>query len=100
MDLAQVGGKAGIEKKALGGGGFARVDMGADADIAVLIDARFTSHGGPWSGESGLACGRRAAPLCKSYARRIRARPIARPEDRRVGKECVSTCRSRGSTSH
>src|SRR3546814_19323569 len=23
-----------------------------------------------------------------------------RPEERRVGKECVSTCRSRGSTSH
>src|SRR3546814_15917442 len=23
-----------------------------------------------------------------------------RPEDRRVGKECVSTCRSRGSSSH
>src|SRR3546814_14037391 len=26
--------------------------------------------------------------------------PAARPEERRVGKECVSTCRSRGSPYH
>ncbi|KAG1362869.1 hypothetical protein G6F59_019016 [Rhizopus arrhizus] len=45
MDFADLVGDAGIEEDALGGRRFARVDMGADADIAVKLDTRLASHG-------------------------------------------------------
>src|SRR3546814_12810910 len=51
-------------------------------------------------------CCRRWPPCCRSWIRGWRRTPIARrccpdrSEERRVGKECVSTCRSRGSTYH
>jgi hypothetical protein len=44
MHLAELVGTAGIEQNALGDGGFAGVDVGNDADIAKLIDARFFHH--------------------------------------------------------
>src|SRR3546814_11888207 len=33
--------------------------------------------------------------LTGEYVTPLRPRPVRRPEERRVGKECVSTCRSR-----
>src|SRR3546814_21191551 len=41
----------------------------------------------------------RADLLCGGGFPRLRG-PVARSEERRVGKECVSTCRSRWSTYH
>jgi hypothetical protein len=45
MDFADLVGDAGIEEDALGGRRFARVDMGADANIAVKLDTRLAGHG-------------------------------------------------------
>ncbi|MNI58662.1 hypothetical protein D3C73_1137810 [compost metagenome] len=45
MDFADFVGDTGIEEDALGRRRFARVDMGADADVAVKLDARLASHG-------------------------------------------------------
>src|SRR3546814_16344184 len=54
------------------------------------------------SSDRGKACHaqyRRSAELwCSDH--RIEARKKARSEERRVGKECVSTCRSRWSADH
>src|SRR3546814_15889933 len=36
----------------------------------------------------------------ESHAARKNLQPLPRSEERRVGKECVSTCRSRGSPYH
>jgi hypothetical protein len=44
MHLAQFMADAGVEQDALGGGGLAGVDMGADADVAVTLDGGFASH--------------------------------------------------------
>src|SRR3546814_15216584 len=38
--------------------------------------------------------------ICEIVERTLEAHPAARSEERRVGKECVSTCRSRWSPSH
>src|SRR3546814_2098216 len=40
---------------------------------------------------------RGARPACEAYVARVTARPAFRSEERRVGKECVSTCRPRWS---
>src|SRR3546814_20877516 len=40
------------------------------------------------------------APLWKAARASLAARSISRSEERRVGKECVSTCRSRWSPYH
>ncbi|MNU09383.1 hypothetical protein D3C72_2559120 [compost metagenome] len=45
MDFADLVGDAGVEEDALGGRRLAGVDMGADADIAIEIDARLAGHG-------------------------------------------------------
>src|SRR3546814_5619041 len=39
-------------------------------------------------------------PGCQSGVNREDSRPFRRSEERRVGKECVSTCRSRWSPYH
>src|SRR3546814_9258506 len=43
---------------------------------------------------------RRAADDGRCRRRSGRCKPCGRSEERRVGKECVSTCRSRGSPYH
>src|SRR3546814_7345889 len=54
---------------------------------------RIRRAGGCWNGF------RPACPTCSATP--IRARPsCSRSEERRVGKECVSTCRSRWSPEH
>src|SRR5690606_41742145 len=47
VDFAQLVRDAGIEQYALGGGCLAGIDMRADTDVAVMIDTRLASHGGP-----------------------------------------------------
>src|SRR3546814_11882928 len=50
---------------------------------------------------NGRSCIRaRSAPHPPAHAPPLRRRPSTRSEERRVGKECVSTCRSRGSPYH
>src|SRR3546814_18890537 len=41
-----------------------------------------------------------STPAPQAAAPAVAHAPVARSEERRVGKECVSTCRSRWSTSH
>src|SRR3546814_12063129 len=41
-----------------------------------------------------------AAPICMVHRADLPLTPLARSEERRVGKECVSTCRSRWSPYH
>src|SRR3546814_5846399 len=48
----------------------------------------------------GAARGALRAFLAAEQARASRSRAVARSEERRVGKECVSTCRSRWSPYH
>src|SRR3546814_15850858 len=50
-----------------------------------------------------LACANvhiRLVPAMSNPALRVAGRPLGRSEERRVGKECVSTCRSRWSPYH
>src|SRR3546814_15098822 len=47
---------------------------------------------------AALAGGWADSPLLRHYAPRMIAGEFQRSEERRVGKECVSTCRSRWST--
>src|SRR3546814_8009863 len=63
------------------------------SDLAFHDDLR--PRGGPAHGECRHRAGR-ASPLCT----RSRGRCDRRSEERRVGKECVSTCRSRWSPYH
>src|SRR3546814_11532224 len=56
----------------------------------------------PLSCSSTTTRSRRSASLVASHLRSVwpRSLPTGRSEERRVGKECVSTCRSRWSTYH
>src|SRR3546814_9420728 len=48
----------------------------------------------------GLPLGRIADKMMRLTLHRTKARHLPRSEERRVGKECVSTCRSRWSPYH
>src|SRR3546814_14995209 len=70
---------------------------------------RDRGNAGAWAGavRGGLrerVAAWRGGPACRSAHQRRRAcpgiEPHARSEERRVGKECVSTCRSRWSPYH
>src|SRR3546814_13351792 len=65
-------------------------------EVLLLIEARLDLH----HGRHRLA--RLGRVDQRAYDRRLLARAIERlrSEERRVGKECVSTCRSRWSTDH
>src|SRR3546814_19417358 len=60
---------------------------GLGKDVLLLTDGRFSG------GTTGLCVGH-VAPEA------VDGGPIARSEERRVGKECVSTCRYRWSPYH
>src|SRR3546814_3233880 len=76
-------------------------DAGRRADGGLPRDATLVADRGAGGGGDGarFACGR-----SRETARRAAApagyRPSRRSEERRVGKECVSTCRSRWSPYH
>jgi len=56
VDLADLVGTAGVVQHTLGGRGLARIDMGHNADIAVLLDRCFaTGHDWNLSFETALA---------------------------------------------
>ena len=87
VHLADLVSDACVEEDALGGGRLARVDMGADADIAVKLDARLASHGlfpcCVQMGEDGkpdraLPRRREAAARCVAYRAPALASPILR----------------------
>src|SRR3546814_20760513 len=69
----------------------------------LYFDAITRRHGPPMSSQE-----RPLSPHLQVYRPQItsvlsivhRATGLARPEERRVGKECVSTCRSRWSPDH
>src|SRR3546814_3252943 len=62
---------------------------------AAAIPATFRDAQGRWTGTAARA---RALLINRE---RLRGHPMpTRSEERRVGKECVSTCRSRWSTYH
>ena len=44
MHFAQFVGQAGVEQNTFGSGGFARVDVGGNTDVAVQVNRGFTSH--------------------------------------------------------
>src|SRR3546814_19857620 len=78
------------------------------AGVGAIATQAFCS---PLYGTDGLAllaAGASVEEALRSVTARDAGRPAgqvhmidaARSEERRVGKECVSTCRSRGSTSH
>src|SRR3546814_9547316 len=69
------------------------------SDLRFIIRVRNKSGGGnEYSWESSAAgCREPSAPGCATNGRR---RCSSRSEERRVGKECVSTCRSRWSPYH
>src|SRR3546814_14887965 len=87
-------------------------DLGADAEI-VGVALQVAGRRDPWperrEGVARLAAGRietagpaRNVPPAGVVHDRIAENviPRLRTEERRVGKECVSTCRSRWSQSH
>src|SRR3546814_15107266 len=94
-------------------------EMAAEADALATTYASFVQYA--WNGEtqrfrnfmgfdrlwceevgSEDSCGRAlwAIGVTAAQARQLDLRIWARSEERRVGKECVSTCRSRWSQSH
>src|SRR5690606_6099623 len=80
MDFAQLVRDAGIEQYALGGGGLARIDMGADTDVAVVIDTRLASHGGPCGWVSaGRPAQRRPARILRAPDRKTPDPPARAP---------------------
>src|SRR3546814_10017150 len=64
--------------------GDARVQAGVGARVGLVDAGAEHGHGGAARGQRGL----------------VRGGVDARSEERRVGKECVSTCRSRWSPYH
>src|SRR3546814_2057635 len=77
------------------------------SDLASLLPSSAT-HEPPasaarmWHGGRGVPEPRpHLSPICVGVGRHhLAKRPYARSEERRVGKECVSTCRSRWSPYH
>src|SRR3546814_20784113 len=67
------------------------VDVEAEITLAELV---------PDVGDRGVAHPRRPALVEDLLVERQRAPEALRSEERRVGKECVSTCRSRWSPYH
>src|SRR3546814_8175511 len=71
-------------------------DCSSDVCSSDLVWARSSQ---PWPG--GLRGTHHTPPVCSGRASKSRrARLPDRSEERRVGKECVSTCRSRWSPYH
>src|SRR3546814_13143988 len=70
----------------------------------ALINERSLSRdsGSQFTIESSATCPGRTAETrpCKLSRRDLRSFSLIRSEERRVGKECVSTCRSRWSPYH
>src|SRR3546814_16101444 len=87
----------------LGGRGYARAKLGQyDDAIADLTSSReMESRVGLAAGENALnTCGMQASILVRQGALRSARELLVRSEERRVGKECVSKCRSRWWPAH
>src|SRR3546814_17839948 len=77
-----------------------RLSIGTEAGAVGAADARNKRLDRPVAGKAiETAIGFSGAALVDAAAEKI-AVPVARSEERRGGKECVSTCNLRGSRHH
>src|SRR3546814_10996086 len=82
-----LGEQLGVAKISLRGIGLESLQPGAEGSIAFHVDGVFIS--------------RSVAALASFYdIQQVAVLRVPRSEERRVGKECVSACRSRGSQYH
>src|SRR3546814_11808904 len=67
----------------------------------LIVCARGIGHAAPFVGQpDGVKAGKRIAAVTSCVKVDMKCRGSGRSEERRVGKECVSTCRSRLSPYH
>src|SRR3546814_17094259 len=71
-----------------------RADLVSQLGLGYAVAQRYHLAGDLEAGDVGGTLGRRVAALALQAVRPVRS------EERRVGKECVSTCRSRWSPYH
>src|SRR3546814_7063136 len=79
-------------------------DLSGKCRSSTNCGPRITRHGAPGTRlrateRNGHACARRKQQILERQAG-LRHGPYRRSEERRVGKECVSTCRARWSPYH
>src|SRR3546814_6814212 len=83
--------------KGAGGGDHALGLAAAEPEAAVGVEVAEVAHAVDDAGTSAR-CARALTPtLSRKRERGRKPSPARRSEERRGGKECVSTCRSRGS---
>src|SRR3546814_18024871 len=83
------------------------IEETAEAIVAIAVSGMYTDVSGLVSRfgidprEFSLLAFGGAGPMMACFlARELRMKEVVRSEERRVGKECVSTCRSRWSRYH
>src|SRR3546814_20474392 len=83
----------------LGSGRAAAITMAHDTSVAVARRRGEIAGSGPWN-QDPYPNGLGSFAVSQRFALYIAPPADDRSEERRVGKECVSTCRSRWSPSH
>ena len=82
-----------------------QMDVPVRSHLSPLTDDQVSRVRARWEREKRERAQKQAAPPAPARRRRgaataVAAEPVVRSEERRVGKECVTTCRSRWSPYH